>query len=336
MLFADIAIATSDHNRLVVAAALAVKIHFKGSQVTADIGSAKFVVKGGATNRPFNHNIQRRDNSLRLAIIPFPGLAVVGNIEVGDTEAHQAHLGLGAAAHSALVTNLATRAGTGTRVGRDRCGVVVGFHLHQHMHRLLAVAVELGGRIRVEAPAFRANHNSGVVRVGGEDILSIDLVGVANHAKQGVLLVFSIQGPAGIKNFVSAVFRVGLGKHHQLNIGGVALKLFKACYQIVDLIIGKGKAQFHIGSFQRLFTATENIDAGEWCRLLLTKQNFGLLQVVEHRFNHAVMEFCGHLSQLGLTEIFLSIDVVGDPPLHPVNLAEAAVVGNIGGLAGPG
>ena len=45
---------------------------------------------------------------------------------------------------------------------------------------------------------------------------------IADHAKQAVGLFFTIDGEVGVENFVPAVLAVGLRKHHQLNIGGVA------------------------------------------------------------------------------------------------------------------
>ena len=91
MIGADIAVTPGDHNRLVIAATLVVKIHFKAAHIAADIGATKFVVKGGSTNRAFKHNIQRRDNALRLAILFFPRLLVIGNIQIRNAKAHQSH-----------------------------------------------------------------------------------------------------------------------------------------------------------------------------------------------------------------------------------------------------
>ena len=91
------------------------------------------------------------------------------------------------------------------------------------MHRLLVVTIELGSRIREEASAFVTHYNCGIIRISREHILAINLVGIANHAEQGMLLIFTVERPAGIKYFMSTVFRVGLSKHHQLNIGWVAI-----------------------------------------------------------------------------------------------------------------
>ena len=108
MVLTDIAIATGYHNWLVIAAALAIKICFKGSEVTTDIGTAKFVVKGGTTNGAFGHNIQRRDDAIRLAVILFPGLNIAGNLQVGHGKAHKPDFRFGAAAHCTFIANFTT------------------------------------------------------------------------------------------------------------------------------------------------------------------------------------------------------------------------------------
>ena len=52
-------------------------------------------------------------------------------------------------------------------------------------------------------------------------------MGMSNHAKQTVRLLFSIDGKLRIENFVPAVLAVCLGKHHQFNITGVSAQLFE-------------------------------------------------------------------------------------------------------------
>ena len=107
MVFADIAIATGNHNRLVITPALAIKVCFKGSEVPADIWAAKFVVKGGTTNWAFSHNIQRRDDAIRFAIVLFPGLHITGDLQVGHSKAHKPDFGFGTAAHCTFIADLA-------------------------------------------------------------------------------------------------------------------------------------------------------------------------------------------------------------------------------------
>jgi hypothetical protein len=65
---------------------------------------------------------------------------------------------------------------------------------------------------------FRRDLHSGVVGISADDIFGVRLVGVLDHAEQAVLLADTINGPRSIENVVSAVLRVDLGKHEELNI----------------------------------------------------------------------------------------------------------------------
>src|SRR5690606_35722776 len=96
MLLTDIAVATGDHDGLVVAAALAVKIQLETAEVAAQVGAAKLVVEGGPADGTLDHDVQGGDDALRLAVVGLPGLGVIRDAQVGDTEAGEPHLGLGA------------------------------------------------------------------------------------------------------------------------------------------------------------------------------------------------------------------------------------------------
>ena len=115
MLHAHIAVATGQHNRLVIAANLVAinpRAYFlKGAEVTINIGSTEFVIKGRRAQRTVEHNLQRRDNPLRLAKIAFPGLFKAGNAQIGHGKTAQPRLGLGAASGGTLIANFTARAG---------------------------------------------------------------------------------------------------------------------------------------------------------------------------------------------------------------------------------
>src|SRR5690606_33034959 len=126
VLRADVAHAAGDHDRLVVAADLAVGIALlEAAEVAVDVRPAELVVERRRADRSLDHDVQRRDDALGLAVVLFPGLLEAGDAQVGDGEAAQARLRPGAAAGRALVADLA--AGTGGRAGerRDRRRVVV-------------------------------------------------------------------------------------------------------------------------------------------------------------------------------------------------------------------
>ena len=54
-------------------------------------------------------------------------------------------------------------------------------------------------------------------------MLRVELLGIANHGEQAFLLRNAINGEVGIEDFVTAMLAIGLRKHHQFNIGRVAL-----------------------------------------------------------------------------------------------------------------
>src|SRR5690606_30591136 len=94
MLLADIAEATGDHDRLVVAAHfIAVdtrRLDFQRAEITTDIRATEFVVERGATNRALDHDVECRDNTRRLAVVTFPRLFKARDVQVGDREAGEA------------------------------------------------------------------------------------------------------------------------------------------------------------------------------------------------------------------------------------------------------
>src|SRR5690606_39217810 len=161
MIFTDIAQAAGEHDRLVVAAYLFTARGFdallEGTEIAGQRRTAEFVVERRATQRAFDHDVQRRDDALGLAIGLFPGLLEVGDVQVGNGKAGQASLGLGATAGSPFVANLTARAGSGTREWSDGGRVVVGFHLHQDVHRLLVRSIFAGRCIRIETPGLVAD-----------------------------------------------------------------------------------------------------------------------------------------------------------------------------------
>ena len=72
-----------------------------------------------------------------------------------------------------------------------------------------------------------ALHDGRVVRISYHGVLRRGGVGVADHAKQAVALRLAIDAEAGVENLVATVLAVGLSKHHQFGVAGVAPELAK-------------------------------------------------------------------------------------------------------------
>ncbi len=78
------------------------------------------------------------------------------------------------------------------------------------------------------------------------------------------------------------MFAVGLGKHHQLNIGWVASKCFEGIHQIGHFLSGQGQAELLVRYRQRIKSARKQINPyhrrrrlrnGQLCDIRLIKQH---------------------------------------------------------------
>ena len=124
LLGGDAAQTAGDHDRLVIAAhngiIPAADLLFVGAEVAGQVGATVFVVEGGGADRAVAHDFQRRGDARRTAVgghRGLPGLLGAGEVEVGDGEAAQAGLGLGAAPGRTFVADFAARAGGRPREG---------------------------------------------------------------------------------------------------------------------------------------------------------------------------------------------------------------------------
>ena len=332
--------AAGDHDGLVVATHHLTHLLLVLAEIAGQIRAAKLVVERCAAQRAFDHDLQGAGNVRRFAHVAAP--------EFGHRKARQPRLGLGAPAGSALVADFAARAGRCARKGRDGRGVVVRFHLHQHMVQgfffliarsacLLCGSIVFGYKT-LDLMAF---HDGGVVGIGHDGVLGRGGLGVANHAKQRFLLRYAVDGELGIENFVAAMFAIGLGEHHQLHIRGVAPQLGEGINQVVNFVVGQGQAPGGIGAFQGGAAPPQHIDELHRRSLQGAEQLLGLSAGGKHRFGHAVVQQGGNVlalrgRQLGLApqQPALQGDGVFGDALHPEHV-QAAVAGNVRGLGGP-
>ena len=219
----NIAQTAGNHNRLVIAAHLAVELGFKGAEIAQQIRATEFIIERRAADGGFNHDVERGDDVGGLAVATFPRLFHIGDIEVGNRIAGEAGFGARAASRCAFVADFAARAGGRTGKRRNRRGVVVRFHLHQDMRVFFMETVALiGRRIGIKPGNFRAFDYRGVVFIRHYRAGRRGFVRVANHAEQRFGLLFAVQDEVGIEDFVAAVFAVGLREHHQFHIRRIA------------------------------------------------------------------------------------------------------------------
>ena len=337
---ADVAYAARQHDGLVVTAhfdaVVARHLLFEGTEVAEDGRTTEFVVEGGAAKGPLLHDVKGADDAARLAEILLPGLLETGDAQVGDGEAHQARLGLGATACRTLVADLAAGAGGRPREGGDGGRVVVGLHLHQDVDALLVILVLTAGGAREETATLAALHHGGVVFIGGQDMIWRLLEGVLDHLEQRLGLRLAVYGPVGVEDLVTAVLGVRLGEHVELDVVGIATKAGEVLHQVVDFVIGEGQAQLDVGRGQGAAATAQHIHLGEGARLVMGKQGGCLARLIEHHLHHAIVQQGRDLATLGCGQLTLGLHVIGNAALQPLDLVQAAVVGDVGCFGRPG
>ncbi len=178
------------------------------------------------------------------------------------------------------------------------------------------------------ATYFRTFHHRCVIFIGRQDVIRRGFEGVFDHLEQRFRLLLTVDHPVGIKNLMAAVLGVGLRKHVQFDIIRVASQFGERILQIVDFILCQRQPQTQVSVNQRLASFTQQIDAGDRCRLVMNKQFFGIAQRRENRFHHAVMQNIGNRQPL-LSSQRGGLNIPGNATFQTANLLQAAVMGNI-------
>ena len=121
----DHAQATGNHDGLVVATRHTRHLLFVLAEIAQQVGPSELVVERSAAQGALGHDLQRAGHVGR----PTQGAVP----QFGHREARHPRFGFGAASCGALVPNFTASARGSARKRRYRGGMVVGFHLHQHM-----------------------------------------------------------------------------------------------------------------------------------------------------------------------------------------------------------
>ena len=89
------------------------------------------------------------------------------------------------------------------------------------------VAVLSTDWIGKKAASFVTCDDCGVVRVSGQHPFAAAAIGIPNHCEEGEFALCAINGPTGVENFMPAVLRVRLSKHHEFDIARIATEVLK-------------------------------------------------------------------------------------------------------------
>ena len=96
------------------------------------------------------------------------------------------------------------------------------------------------------AAHFGTFHHGGVIFISRKNVIRRGFEGIFDHLEQRFRLLFSVDNPVGVKNFVAAVLRVRLGEHIQLDVVRVTTQLCERILQIVNFIFRQCQAKTQV------------------------------------------------------------------------------------------
>ena len=332
----DVADTAGEHDRLVIAAHFLALLRgyllLEAAEIAADVRTAELIVEGSGAEGTVDHDLQCRGDAFRLAVVLFPGLGQLRQAQVGNREAAETGLGFGTAAGSALVADLAAGAGGRARERRDRRRVVVRLHLHQDIQARILAAIHGIVTTRHQAAAGEALDHRRVVVVGRENAVRMQAVGVLDHVEQRVVLVILVDGPLGVEDLVPAMLGIGLGEHHQFDIGGIALQLLVALDQVADLVIGEGQPELAVGLLQPLSTAFEQVHRGHRAGLVMREKRLAFFNGFKDLLDHPVVDSSFHALPGLIVRLLFEGNLVFHRPFDALDVLETADVSDIRGL----
>ena len=155
--------------------------------------------------------------------------------------------------------------------------MIVRLDFHQDVREFLLVAVRtvLAG---IKAGDLRAFDHRRIVGIGHDRAVWIARVGVADHAEQGLALCLAVDHPVRVEDLVTAMFRIRLREHHQLDVGGIATHPREVFDQVGDFVIRKRKAHITIGALQGRNTALQYVYRGKRLRLEMLEQALDIVE----------------------------------------------------------
>ncbi|KAL3463745.1 hypothetical protein BJX64DRAFT_256802 [Aspergillus heterothallicus] len=216
----------------------------------------------------------------------------------------------------------------------------MGLHLGEEMHDLLGMVPLSSSRIRSPERGLETLKDSSIIAVCADSEFGVLSVSVSNHRKETVRHLHAIDCPGSVELLVTAVLRVDLSKHEKLNIGRVTSErtIGAVCFgEIINLRFLQRQSHSLVSLLKnllrRLITAAER-NSFKWQRTMLGEHQVQIRLVLANKLRHPVMQ------DVLETQLVFSILRTKAGDLHsPLNafdvLAEAADVGNAGGLGAP-
>ena len=166
--------------------------------------------------------------------------------------------------------------------------MIVCLYLDKHVNRLVDELVLTVRCARHEPRPGPALEHGGIVAVSGDHTVGRLLGRRLDHAEEALVLALAVDCPARVENLVTAVLGVRLRKHHQLGIGRVAVEIFVATDEVVDLLLGQREAQIGIRRNQRIPAGRAQWNRANRRGLVRLEQRLDAGNLRIHGLGHAI------------------------------------------------
>ena len=121
-------------------------------------------------------------------------------------------------------------------------------------------------------------------------------MGLPNQAKEACGLCYTINREACVKDFMAAMFRVGLSKHQELNFGRITPQITISLSKITNFIGIKCKAKRAISFLDRRFALSHKVYGCVASYARRPKPVADRRQLTQTRFDHGIVDLLGQQS----------------------------------------
>ena len=175
----------------------------------------------------------------------------------------------------------------------------------------------------------------------------MQLLGVPDHAEEGVTLLDSVDGPRRVEDLVSTVLGVDLGEHEELDVRGVSRRIESevGLEEVVELRRGEGESEGGVGFEEEIHGRVgdlsflwEDRDELERSRSRVSEDGLGGRSGEEEGLGHPVVKVTTGGGKEGSLDVerTLGDDGEDDSSLDPGDdSGEVAHPRDIGSLGGP-
>ena len=142
-------------------------------------------------------------------------------------------------------------------------------------------------------------------------------------------MLISIDDPARIEDFVAAVLRIRLRKHHEFSVGRIAIQIDVTGNKVVDFVVAQRQAELGIRGKQRIAAIRSKRNPDHRRRFAHLEKRLRLHAIGNHSLSHAIEKHWRQCHHVGVINFDRKFQRVANAALDTVDSINIAGLGNI-------